>query len=211
MATAKLGTAVRREQIAAAALELAASHGLRQLSIAAVARRVGLVPSAVYRHFRGRDEILDAMLDLIRGRLLQNVAAVRGETADPAARLERLLMRHIELIRGNQGMVRILLSEDLASGDPQHRIRLYGSIRQYLGEIARIIAEGQQQGQFAGGFEADTAAVLFLGLIMPPVILWRMSDGAFDVTAQARRAWPVFLSALRGPSPCRPGEQEMTP
>ena len=199
MATEKLRTAVRREQIAAAALELAATHGLRRLSIAAVARRVGLVPSAVYRHFRGKGEILDAMLDLIRGRLLRNVAAVCAETADPATRLERLLMRHIELVRENQGMPRILLSEDMASGDPQHRTRLYGSMRRYLGEIARIIEDGQRRGQFAAGFDPDTAAVLFLGLVMPPVILWHMSDGAFDVTRQARRAWPLFLQALRSP------------
>ena len=45
IAAKKLGTEIRQEQIAEAALELVASQGVRRLSVAAVARRVGLVPS----------------------------------------------------------------------------------------------------------------------------------------------------------------------
>ncbi|MGD0654870.1 MAG: hypothetical protein ABSA16_11035 [Thermoguttaceae bacterium] len=45
MSEEKLDTQIRREQIAQAALELIASQGLRRLSVAAVARRVGLVPA----------------------------------------------------------------------------------------------------------------------------------------------------------------------
>ena len=44
MADEKLDTLVRQEQIAEAALSLVAAHGVRRLSMAAVARRVGLVP-----------------------------------------------------------------------------------------------------------------------------------------------------------------------
>lgn len=73
MATEKLNTQVRKEQIAQAALELVAAGGLMKLSVAAVARRVGLVPSALYRHFKGKDEVLDAALGLIQDKLLGNV------------------------------------------------------------------------------------------------------------------------------------------
>ena len=74
MAEEKLDTQVRRQQIAEAALELVANRGLRGLSVAAVARRVGLVPSGIYRHFKNKGEILDAVLDRVEARLLANVA-----------------------------------------------------------------------------------------------------------------------------------------
>ncbi len=69
MSEEKLDTQIRREQIAQAALELVASQGLKRLSMAAVARRVGLVPSGIYRHFHSKTEILHAVLDRIRQRL----------------------------------------------------------------------------------------------------------------------------------------------
>ena len=55
MSDQKLDTEIRKEQIAEAALGLLASQGLGRLSVAAVARRVGLVPSGVYRHFMNKD------------------------------------------------------------------------------------------------------------------------------------------------------------
>ena len=55
VAEAKLDTQIRREQIAEAAMSLVASQGLRRLSVAAVARRVGIVPSGIYRHFKSKE------------------------------------------------------------------------------------------------------------------------------------------------------------
>ena len=99
MADAKLDTLIRREQIAEAALELVASQGVKPLSIAAVARRVGLVPSGIYRHFKSKDEVLDAVLELLEKKLLTNVDAARHATSDPLERLHGLLLRHVQFIR----------------------------------------------------------------------------------------------------------------
>ena len=73
MSDEKLESSVRRQQIAEAALSLVADRGLSRLSIAAVARRVGLVPSGIYRHFKSKDEMLLAVLDRMEARLAANV------------------------------------------------------------------------------------------------------------------------------------------
>ena len=83
MAESKLDTQVRREQIAEAALSLVASQGVRRLSIASIARRVGLVPSGIYRHFKNKGEVLDAVLDLVEKRLHANVEAARPSRPIP--------------------------------------------------------------------------------------------------------------------------------
>ena len=49
-------SSIRRQQIAEAALTLVADRGLNRLSVAAVVRRVGLVPSGIYRHFKSKEE-----------------------------------------------------------------------------------------------------------------------------------------------------------
>lgn len=99
MAAEKLKTLVRREQIAQAALRLAARGGLKRLSVAAIARQVGFGPTAVYRHFKSKDEVLDAVLDLVGTRLQANVKSVHPKTGDPLEILHKLLTRHIALIR----------------------------------------------------------------------------------------------------------------
>src|SRR4030066_1931766 len=83
MRAVRVETTVRRDQIARAALALIASRGTHALSVAAVARRVGLVPSAIYRHFRSKDEVLDAAIAHVGDLLLGNAAGARAATGAP--------------------------------------------------------------------------------------------------------------------------------
>ena len=197
MAAEKLDSAVRREQIVQAALSLIGSHGLRRLSVARLARRVGLVPSALYRHFKGKDEVIDAVLRHIRHSLQMNVRAVRGETTDALERLRRLLMRHLALVRDNGALPRIVFSEEVYLGRPDRRARMFAGIRSYLDEVAAIVQQGQADRQIRPDVDPQAVASLFLGLIQPGAILWHMSDGAFDVTRRAERGWRILSETLR--------------
>ena len=206
MATEKLDTQVRQEQIAQATLELVAAGGLKKLSVAAVARRVGLVPSALYRHFKGKDEVLDATLGLIQDKLRDNVRAVSEETDDALEQLHGLLMRHVRMIRENRGIPQIIFSQDFYAGHPDRRSRVYRGIRSYLAEVARIVRDGREAGQVGREVDCEVAAVMFLGLVQPSAILWHLSDGDFDVTRQAQRAWPLFLKAIQDGAASPPEE-----
>ncbi|RPI26982.1 MAG: TetR/AcrR family transcriptional regulator [Acidobacteria bacterium] len=192
----KLQSEVRQEQLARAALALIAADGLKKLSVARVAQRVGLVPSAIYRHFAGKNELLDAVLEVIREQLHANVAAVSDQTRDPMERLELLLMAHVRLIRENQGFQRVIFSDELDNGLPDRKVRVYTMISGYLKRVAGIVAEGQLSGSIRKDIDPDTVSVMFLGLIQPAAILWHMSAGKFDITRHVNKAWPVFRAAI---------------
>jgi AcrR family transcriptional regulator len=197
MADAKLHTHIRREQIAEAALKLVASQGVKRLSIAAVARRVGLVPSGIYRHFKSKDAMLEAVLDLLESRLQANVAAAREETGDAIKRLHGLFIRHIRIIReGGQAFPRIVFSDEAGADDPQRKARVRRIVGGYLAEIERIVREGQKQNRIDKKLVPRTAAMLFLGMIVPAGILWHLTDSGFNLTQHAGRVWKMYEQAL---------------
>jgi AcrR family transcriptional regulator len=197
MALEKLSSEVRQEQYAEAALSLIATDGLKSLSVARVARRVGLVPSALYRHYPGKDALLDAVISLIRERLQTNVTRVLEQTPDAIERLRQLLMAHVRVIRENEGVLRVIFSDELHNGHPERRAQVWEMVAGYLKRVADIIAQGQQEGQIRQDIDPDTASVMFLGLIQPAAILWNLSGGKFDVTRHVQKAWPVFCGALK--------------
>ncbi len=192
-------TEIRQEQIVQAALAVIARSGVVGLSVAGVAKEVGMVPSGIYRHYRNKDEILEVVLDLISQRLLGNVQAVRVEASDPLERLHRLLLRHLDLIRRNGGIPRIVLSEEIFSGQPKRRLKVYRMISNYLKEVAILVQESQANGQSRPDLAPDAAAAMFLGLIQPAAILWMMSDGKFDLDRHAEHAWRLFSIMLEQP------------
>lgn len=196
MGTEKLDTMIRQKQIAEAALRLVAANGMKALSVANIARHVGIVPSAIYRHFDSKEVVLDAVIDLIGDKLMENVHAVQSETDDPLDQLRRLLMRHIKLIRENRGIPRIVFSEDVYSGNSERKLRMYRIVEQYLDRVAAIISDGKKQGKIRADIDPNVVSVLFLGLIQPSGVLWHLSEGRFDVTKQARRAWDMVQEAI---------------
>lgn len=196
MAGEKLDTKIRQEQIAETALEMLGTRGVSELSMADIARRVGLVPSAIYRHFQGKDEILDAVLDLIGQRLLSNVQAVQKEAGNHLDRLGSLLMRHACFVRENRAIPRIILSQEITSGNPARKAKAYGIIRAFLDRVAEMARKGQQDGEIRSDVDAETIALLLLGIVQPGAVLWHLSDGGFDVTKHAERAWRLLRAAI---------------
>jgi AcrR family transcriptional regulator len=193
----KTKTEIRQEQIAQAALALVSRHGLRRLNVAGLARQVGVVPSALYRHYQSKEDVLEAVLDLISRRLLENVQAVRQESADPLECLHRLLSRHVQLICDNVAIPRVIFSEEIFSGYPRRRRRVYQIIQGYLKKVQELIREGQLQGRIRPDLAPDTGSVMFLGLVQPAAILGLMSNGAFDVAGHAEEAWRLFSGMLQ--------------
>ncbi len=196
MRARKTNTEVRQEQIAQAALGVVERHGLRGLNVARVAKAVGVVPSGLYRHYPGKDGVLDTVLDLIAERMESNVVQARANGDRALDRLHGLLTRHVELIRRNSAIPRVVFSEELLHGRPAQRRRMYEIIRGYLRRVEQVIRDGQREGNIREDVDPEAASVLFLGLIQPGVVLWAMSGGEFDIAAHAEAGWRLFVKAV---------------
>ncbi|MGW8255891.1 MAG: TetR/AcrR family transcriptional regulator [Thermoguttaceae bacterium] len=192
----KLDTQIRREQIAEAALQLVANQGLRRLSVAAVARRVGLVPSGIYRHFRSKDEIISAVLDRIEQRLLENLREAKRETDNPLEQLRSVLRRHIKFIREGRAIPRIIFSDDLHGGRPNRKERVLGMFGKYSAGVAEIVRHAQKQKLIRRELDPATVAMMIFGIVLPAGILWHLTEGRFDVTQHANRAWNILRCAI---------------
>lgn len=192
MRARKTDTEIRQEQIAEAAIDLMAAEGVNALSIAGIAERVGIVPSAFYRHYKSKDDVLDAILGQLRLKLLGNVAAVRKETNHASERLKRLMQRHVSLLAENHVIPQIVFSDSIYAGHPERKAKVKGIVAGYLGEVQKIVAEGQKDGTLRAGIPPETVSVMFLGMVLPTAVLRNVSGGRFDVYRYVEKAWPVF-------------------
>ncbi len=196
MATEKRTRETRRDQIAEAALEVIARHGTRNLSVGEVARRIGIVPSAIYRHFNGKEEILSAAIGRMGERLLENAERAASGKGDTIRRLRTLLRAHVRAIRDGYAGPRIIFAEGIDGDGVSHRMEVYHVIRRYLDRVAGILREGIEAGDLRGGLDPDATALHFLGLIQPAAMLWYLSAGKIDVSRYAERSFDQFADAI---------------
>ena len=124
MRTQKTNTAQRERQIVQAVLDMITTEGIHGLRIVGIAERVEIVPSAVYRHYAGKEAVLDAVLARLRKNLLQNVAAVRAETPHALSRLKNLQARHLAMVAETPALPYVVFSDTMYAGNPKRKERV---------------------------------------------------------------------------------------
>ena len=192
----RMNTEARREQMACAALDLLAERGSEGFNIADLAESVGLVPSAVYRHFEGREDVLDAALDLFRDRVYRLVDAARSEAENPLLALELLLTRHAGLIESGGAVPHIMASMSGPGGHAARRSKTEKIFRGYVARVEALVRDGQESGQVRPDIDATSAALLFAGMIQPAALLRHAEGESFDITAHVARVWDLFRRAV---------------
>jgi len=70
MATERLDTVTRKEQIKEAVLEIISTEGIGKLSIRNLASKIGVTEGALFRHFSSKKEIMLSILDDVKKELL---------------------------------------------------------------------------------------------------------------------------------------------
>lgn len=193
----KKGTEIRREEIILAALTLVANQGVKSMTVERISSIVGIVPSALYRHFTNKSEILEAVVGLIGERMRNNAIEVNKENSNSLYAIRTLLMRQVQLIMEFSAIPQILFSEEVYRENPALKAKLFQMINNFLSELSTIVERGQQQGYIRTDMDARNIAVMFLGLFQPSAFLYHLSDGKFDIVRQVDTTWKMFSKAIQ--------------
>jgi AcrR family transcriptional regulator len=100
--------ALTRERVVAEALTIIAAEGAQALSMRALAARLGVVPGALYRHVRGKEQLYDLILDAVLG----EVDCQTDPAAPWAARVTTLAGRLRAVLENHPGTAALLKTRD---------------------------------------------------------------------------------------------------
>ena len=158
----------RRNQILSAARACVAEHGLEAVSMDLIIRASGVSVGAVYRYFKGKDEVIAAAFISGTAGLVEALEPVW--VLEPAPPLPDLLGHVLRTIREYQAAAPIDLSAVALHGwshsqsDPDLKAgasRIYGSIRSRYAAACR---DRQADGELDAGLDPDALAQLLFSI-----------------------------------------------
>ena len=118
----------RDRAILDAAARLFFERGFDGVGVDEIGKAAGVTGPAIYRHFRGKDEILSTLFDEAMDRLLQLVGPPQG---DPSEELRTLVRAQAQFALEDRELLSVYAREDRSLPDSSRR-RLHRRQRQYV-------------------------------------------------------------------------------
>lgn len=187
-------TEVRKEEIILAALAIVEHNGLDKLSIQDIAAKVGLVPAAIYRHFKGREDIVAALIEHIDKRLKYNLNQVNTITGSSIAKLKTLFELHVSLLKEEAAIPRVLYFLLSSDRNPELKASMLSAVGFYVKQVETLLLQGQEQGEISPDIDATAAAMMFLGMVQPVAIMSQVNKKVLDIYPQ--KLWNSYQRSI---------------
>ncbi len=167
----------RKNEILDAALEVFSELGLQEASVDDVVERSGLSKGTLYWYFKSKDRLIGALMKRF---FALELGKVRKLQQGPGSVRDRLLHYSREVEAVVKRMPRALTLEFYAVAVRQKSVRKHlGELYvRYCGELAQLIREGIEQGEFRKA-DADQLAAAVTGLCEGLILLWALEPKAF--------------------------------
>ena len=168
----------RQAEIVDAALKLIAEQGIQHLTIRNLSTAIGVTEAALYRHFPGKTEIIQAMVSRFEEDV-DDIGELRGWAA-----IEAALVRRTELVLAKPDLARVVFAEELFKDSPEIEQILHGMMQRHYKIMEQHFQEAVEDGAIRADIPMDTLFRLILGPLRLLIKQWGLSGGSFDLCAK---------------------------
>lgn len=179
----------RQTEIVEAAIQLISERSIQELTIKNLSARLGVTEAALYRHFRGKMDILTAILRMF-ARQAENVRLGAEDHAGvPLDHIEKIFLAHVHAFVQRPPMADVVFSEEIFQNDSTLARTVHDIMQTNFDAMRRLIAKGQKQGGIRRDIPAVDLAVVVVGTLRMMVTQWRLERFTTDLRARGASIW----------------------
>ncbi|MEN3342650.1 MAG: TetR/AcrR family transcriptional regulator, fatty acid metabolism regulator protein [Actinomycetota bacterium] len=190
------GAEEKRRLILDAAVRVFAHKGFHTSRVGDIAEEAGVAHGLLYHYFSSKDEVLETIFRETWGQLLADIQEIEDSGASAREQLQQATVRLLGSWQRDPDVVRVIVREIARSPAVQARIV---DLVKPVEAVQRMIAYGQETGEFRSDFDARLAGIAFYGGIeelLSGWVLGQIPDGAEVVAAAERTVLDVGLAGF---------------
>jgi len=185
----------KRDAILRAAIETFAARGFFNAQVADVAKTAGVAAGTVYLYFRGKDDLLISIFErTMKEAIDAGRRSLEGRT-QPMDRLREIARLHLERLGRDRNLAVVFQVELRQSTKFMERFSAT-YLREYLGIIRDVIAEGQAKGVFRKQINPTLAAKMLFGALDEMATNWILSGRKYSLVAETDSVIDLFVGGL---------------
>ncbi len=171
----------RQSEIIHAAIKLIGEGGIQALTIKNLSAEIGVAESALYRHFKSKTEVLNALLDFLGSFIISHYESVDKLKVSSFEKIEKMISGQLKIFAENPPYAIVILSDGLYKNEESLYSKIFSVMERAKSTFINIIDEGQRNGEIRKDVSSEQLAFIILGSIRLSVTQWSLSGFRFDL------------------------------
>jgi TetR/AcrR family transcriptional regulator len=155
-------TGERKDQILQTLAEMLEQPAGERITTAALAARLRVSEAALYRHFKGKAQMFEGLIEFIEQTLFALVNKITTEEKSGLRQLEAIISVLLAFAQKNRGMTRVLIGDALVNEDERLQLR----INQLLDRLESVLKQALRFGITQNEIDAEVDITAQANLLM---------------------------------------------
>jgi len=186
----------RQLEIIEAAGEILTESGLAGLTTKNLAAKMGFSESALYRHFKGKEEIVLTMLKYLAKDMDDRLTNSVLDIESPEEKLKAVFNNQFAFFKKNPHFLVAIFSDGLLEESKAINEAIMQIMATKRKHLLQIIQHGQKEKQFTDTLAAEDLVHIIMGSFRLHMLQWRLSGFAFDLKLKGNKLMSNILTLI---------------
>lgn len=158
-------TGDRKDQILQTLAEMLEQPAAEKITTAALAARLRVSEAALYRHFKGKAQMFEGLIEFIEQTLFALVNKITTEEKSGLRQLEAIISVLLAFAQKNRGMTRVLIGDALVNEDDRLQLRINQLLDRLEAVLKQALRFGITQNEIAAEVDVTAQANLLMSFV----------------------------------------------
>ncbi|MBL7800746.1 MAG: TetR/AcrR family transcriptional regulator [Chitinophagales bacterium] len=171
--------------------------GIQELTIKNLASDLSLSESALYRHFKSKNEILLGLLTYFILEMNERLAVIiEDKEKQPSELLKKIFVSQLNTFVKKPAIVSVIFSEGIFQFNKELSDKVSTMMALMQKNISALITRGQNEGVYAKLLGPDTITTIIMGSMRMVVLKWKLSGNKSNLVNDGKNVLNGLLKMI---------------
>jgi TetR/AcrR family transcriptional regulator len=192
--TAKTGE--RRDQILQSVAQMLENPAGEKVTTAALAARLGVSEAALYRHFKGKAEMFEGLIEFVEHALFGLINRITTDEKSGVRQVESIIAVLLAFAQKNRGMTRVLTGDVLVNEDERLQVRINQLHERLEAALKQALRFGVSQKEIAEDVDIGAYANVLMSFVVGRWHLFAKSGFKREPAELWAKQWRLLMEGV---------------
>lgn len=190
-------TSDRQFEIVCASGKILMEKGVKGLTTKALANEMGFTESAIYRHFKSKEDIIVLLLQFLHNNIKERLSKITPSKETAEDDLKKIFKSQFTFFKENPHFIVAILSEGLLDESEAIHQEMLHIIKIKRQVIISTLEKGQKNKEFTKLVSSNDLAHILMGSFRLLILKWKLSHFKMDLIKEGNHLIKQYLNLIK--------------